>query len=137
MRSCRHLLISIPIQTQQKWKKAFSNTEKWLYNPGFDHAYIHILKSAALGSNSYNLNENWKEQFLQNSRPFIKKADWLMSVRIRMQTSFSSTDYEIGGFLFVFFCMVQLVGVLYITATVVHSIQTLKWQTFDICLTLF
>lgn len=55
-----------------------------------------------------------------------------MSVRIRMQTSFSSTDYEIGGFLFFFFfCMVQLVGVLYITATVVHSIQTLKWQTFD------
>lgn len=26
-----------------------------------------------------------------------------MSVRIRMQTSFSSTDYEIGGFLFFFF----------------------------------
>lgn len=60
-----------------------------------------------------------------------------MSVRIRMQTSFSSTDYEIGGDFF-FFCMVQLVGVLYITATVVHSIQTLKWQTVDICLdTLF
>ena len=65
----------------------------------------------------------------------LQKADWLMSVRIRMQTSFSSTDYEIGGD---FFCMVQLVEVLYITATVVHSIQTLKWQTFDICLdTLF
>lgn len=49
-----------------------------------------------------------------------------MSVRLRTQISFSSTDYEIGGD---FFGIVQLVEVLYITATVVHSLQNLKWQT--------
>lgn len=30
--------------------------------------------------------------------------------------------------------MVQLVGVLYISATVVYSLQTLNWQTFDVYL---
>jgi len=53
-----------------------------------------------------------------------------MTVGIRMQTFFSFTDDEIWKG---YFCMVQLGGVFYMTATVMHSLQTLKWKTFDVC----
>lgn len=91
------------------------NMEKQLQDPVFNDAYIHILKSAALGSNSHNVYENWKEKTIQNSRSFIKKTDWLMSVRTRMPTSLAPKIMKLEGIFF--FCMGQLVGVLYVTAS--------------------